>query len=912
MGFLISPGVQVREYEVAPNNLTTSSSPVGFAGKFEWGPAESLVSVNTKTSLKQVFGAPSEDNAIDWFTCANFLDYSSNLITVRCINDGYARNATVGCYNTLESFNAGVAPSERITNEMLISYYDNKDEYDALLAAKEDKVKYAKEISDTDTGAYAGLGYDVDDTTGKTAVEQKVYDDYEAADIVYSEKNEIYNTAYSAYVSAVTDIGYTLEDDTAISAIVSKDLATLESERDAKVDAYDAAVEAINNDDTLTTEEKEEQIAGLTTEKEDRDFAINAVALKNAHTAMETAKQDRDAVEIDQNLKTYYNRFKEINTTIGLFGDLEKKFKNLTTEKLVQIRDSSCLIKNNSDWTNKYASGTADGQASLGEFAAKYPSDMGNNIGVYMVDGSGYGQVSKVEANVDAFIYTEKDNGGIVEFDPSPYGDEYTATGTIVLNLTDLDYQRKVGNETFYKISGVTLTNKGKYISPPKAKFPKPKDAKNSNSVPVARVSLWQYANTFMTAPGTSNYVKQRGGKDDELHIVVVDETGALTGTKGAVLESFANVSKASDAKYDDGTSSYYVNVLRDKSSWVTWLNHPTGTSNWGSKARNTTFDSLTIEDSSGERTSYVGRFAGGYSGTKYVDVYDKYKGWDLFADPERTNVSVIMSGNASSAEQKYLVDLCEARKDCVVVLSPLYSDVVGLTDTSIITNNILRTRNSLGDSTYAFFDCNWKYMYDMYNDVYRWVPCNADVAGIMARTDDNYAAWWSPAGLNRGKLLNVVKLAWNPSGDERDVMYEAAINAICTFLAEGTVLFGDKTMISRISPLANINARRCLIILEKTIARAAKNLLFEFNDTSSRVRFIQMVEPFLETVRSGRGITDFMLICDDTNNPPEIVDQNAFVGDIYIKPTKTINFIQLNFYAVAASVEFNEIVGNV
>jgi phage tail sheath protein FI len=286
---------------------------------------------------------------------------------------------------------------------------------------------------------------------------------------------------------------------------------------------------------------------------------------------------------------------------------------------------------------------------------------------------------------------------------------------------------------------------------------------------------------------------------------------------------------------------------------------------------------------------------------------------WDLFADTSSVDVALLVAGRPTGVNgvqaANYIIDnVADVRKDCVVFVSPEKSDVVNAPGSE--TDNVVAFRNALTNSSYAVLDSGYKYQYDKYNDVYRWVPLNGDIAGLAARTDQVRDPWFSPAGFNRGAIKNVVKLAWNPTKAQRDVLYSADINPVVTFPGQGTVLFGDKTLLSQGSAFDYINVRRLFIILEKTIATAANQLLFEFNDDFTRLQFKNIVEPFLREVAGRRGITDFLVVCDETNNPAEIVDAAKFVGDIYIKPARSINFIQLNFVGVGSSVEFSEIVG--
>lgn len=418
----------------------------------------------------------------------------------------------------------------------------------------------------------------------------------------------------------------------------------------------------------------------------------------------------------------------------------------------------------------------------------------------------------------------------------------------------------------------------------------------------------WTYNGYFDSAPGTSTYAANRSSFNDELHIAVIDTTGAISGTANTVIERFAYVSKAADAKLEDGSSNYYKDVINSRSSYVWWLSHPdagTGmtlsSNNWGSTASSVTYGS--------SNTAYTVSLSSGALASATVS--DITLGYDKFKNADEVDVSLIMTSDHNSSVINHVIDnIAEYRKDCVVFLSPLRSDVVNSggneADDCISFRNTTINRST----SYAMMDCNWKYQYDKYNDTYRWVPLNGDIAGLCVRTDFERDPWFSPAGFNRGQIRNVVRLAWNPDKTDRDELYKNGINPVVSFPGEGTILYGDKTMLAKPSAFDRINVRRLFIVLEKAIARAAKFSLFEFNDAFTRAQFIALVEPYLRDVQGRRGIFDFRVVCDETNNTPEVIDRNEFVGDIYIKPARSINFIQLNFVAVRTGVAFDEVVG--
>lgn len=423
----------------------------------------------------------------------------------------------------------------------------------------------------------------------------------------------------------------------------------------------------------------------------------------------------------------------------------------------------------------------------------------------------------------------------------------------------------------------------------------------NSLKVSVADGNTWSgwtYASQFTTAPSTSTYTSNAGGSYDELHVIVIDEDGVVTGTAGTVLEKFPFVSKASDAKDDSGNSNYYVNVIASQSKYIRWMDHDAALTNAGTTAAGKTFANLS--------SNVTVSLSGGVDGT--VSTANVVTAYDSFDSAEAVDISLVISGPANQTVADSLISMAETRKDCLVFLSPEKSDVVNNAGSEA--TDVVSYRDTLTSSSYAVIDGNWKYQYDKYNDVYRWVPCNGDVAGLCARTDQERDPWFSPGGMNRGILKNTIKLAWNPTKTNRDSLYVKGVNPIVSFQGEGTVLFGDKTMLSKPSAFDRINVRRLFIVLEKAIARAARFSLFEFNDQFTRAQFVNLVEPFLRDVQGRRGITDFRVVCDESNNTGEIIDRNEFVGDIYIKPARSINFIQLNFVAVRTGVSFDEIVG--
>jgi len=414
----------------------------------------------------------------------------------------------------------------------------------------------------------------------------------------------------------------------------------------------------------------------------------------------------------------------------------------------------------------------------------------------------------------------------------------------------------------------------------------------------------WTYKSYFTSAPGTSDYATSVGGSNDEMHIVVVDADGKFTGARGTVLEVYPFVSKARDASIN-GQTNYYKEVIFNKSTYVYAVDPPsyiTTSATWGTNATNTTFANLTTNQSI--------NLAGGLDGTPTTGEHQR--AWNLFANKDTTNISLAITGNAGVTIQQYVIDnIVGSRKDCVAFISPPLTSIdnISVTPTSGISTWLSSLNRS---SSYVVADSGWKYMYDKYNNTYRFVPLNGDVAGLCVNTDTVRDPWYSPAGFNRGSVKNAVKLVWNPNKTQRDTIYSLGINPVCSFPGQGIVLFGDKTLQSKPSAFDRINVRRLFIVLEKAIAEAAKYSLFEFNDEFTRAQFVGLITPFLRDIQGRRGITDFKVVCDTTNNTPQVIDSNQFIGDIYIKPARSVNFIQLNFVAVGTGVDFTTVVGAV
>ena len=495
----------------------------------------------------------------------------------------------------------------------------------------------------------------------------------------------------------------------------------------------------------------------------------------------------------------------------------------------------------------------------------------------------------------------------------------YQTVPVSAIGDTAMDATYHSGNTTTVWTGNVVITIDTKYrLSAAYAANSTVGDGVNSGGI----TRFWEFRDQVDKAPGQTEYSNNVANNtaNDELHIVVTDQDGDITGQKDNLLEVWEGISRASDAKNESGESIYYKDVIDNQSNWL-WVGGAgalRATSNVNTAAETYTNTAVNLNNYVNAENPYTKGLLVGSDGTNpnetSIAVGQLQTAVDLLKSPEDVDISLVLTGlprGGTNGETwtNYLIDnIADIRKDCVVFTSPEKADVLNNTGGEF--NDVATYAGSLTPSSYAVMDSGWKYQYDKYNDVYRYVPLNGDIAGLCVRTDDIRDPWWSPAGYNRGIIKNVVKLPYNPDKADRDHLYKNKVNPVITQPGQGTLLFGDKTLLAKPSAFDRINVRRLFIVLEKAIATAAKFTLFEFNDEFTRAQFRNMVEPFLRDIQGRRGIFDFRVVCDETNNTGEVIDGNRFVGDIYIKPARSINFIQLNFIAVRTGVEFSEVVG--
>lgn len=570
---------------------------------------------------------------------------------------------------------------------------------------------------------------------------------------------------------------------------------------------------------------------------------------------------------------------------------------------------SGALIKNEDLYDQGFSAGGAvygTGVAAGSVFYAKFPGDLGNSIRTAVVAGvasqAGGGTApngNKANSATVAGSHMGLSGSAVATEILARTGGTGGQTAAVVGDIL------KIGNlTTKFTVTGITHGSAGSTIS-----FT---PALSNATVAIGTTAAWEFAyNSFVERPYTTSSLDFVGGTGDQFTILVIDEDGKFNGTKNEVLEVFNSVSLSNDGKDGDGNSNFYVDIINKNSKYIKAGNQLLGVTG-GSGAN------ASINNGAGGGTTFgnvIRRYDSGISGAYGTTSSDTQllTAYNLYADPDTVDVSLILSGAASASLAGSIVDIADARKDCVAFISPEESDCVDVTNLTTGVSNVKDFRNTQFNksSSYAFMDSGWKYQYDRHNDTLRWVPLNGDMAGICARTDNVNDPWFSPAGFNRGQVRGVVKLAINPTPEaQRDDLYIDQINPVVSFPGEGTVLFGDKTLQSKGSAFDRINVRRLFIVMEKAISTAAKFQLFEQNDSFTRSQFKNLIEPFLRDIQGRRGITDFKVVCDDTNNTSEVIDSNRFVADIFVKPTRSINFIQLNFVAARSGVDFSEIAG--
>jgi hypothetical protein len=867
MAFQVSPGINVSEIDLTTTVPALATTVGGFGGVFRWGPVGKFVLVDSENTLANRFGKPTSDNYETFYTAANFLSYGNALYVSRAANTtGFSNTATI----TLDS--------------------------DTSLAA-----------NGTALGLTAGLrvqGDGIAEDTFVTAVTNSAITISRAATASAS-------ALISFFANATTLSAYA--GDTA--AVVASNVVVRNSEEFENKGAANATFTgtefvarypgALGNSLKVSMCDSDRQYAETITFETNTSYGsttANAYALADltsANVSISVGSNTANVVFVWSN-DDFADRVAGA-TTARAVGS------NAVSANFISLATANTLFTNgDAVWYAKGSSSTANSIQGLSE-GTSYFITGANTTGFTLSLTSGGANVAISNGAANSVVYFTKQSATDLGLTLA----QARLAVTAVKDKISVGDYIEVGNTSIGKQNMKVVSEGAQADDGTNIYFNIVFDSTWNKSTNFSANSLtrqWEYFNTVDSAPGVSQAMTNSGRAiKDEVSVVVVDEDGLISGTPGQVLEIYQNLSRATDAKKEDGTTNYYKTAINDFSRWIWATNDRSGA------ASNT----LSTVANSTNTTTYTKSFVRGTDGATESTVSMAAVGaaYDLFADASTVDVSLILQGKAIGTNDvqlaNYLIDnIAEVRKDCVVFVSPAYSDVVGITTENAQAQNIVDFRNLLRNTSYAFLDSGYKYQYDKYADVYRYIPLNGDIAGITARSDSLKDPWFSPAGFTRGQIKNLVKLAFSPGKTERDLLYKNDVNPIVTFPGQGTVLYGDKTLRGRASAFDRINVRRLFIVLEKAIATASNSTLFEFNDDFTRSQFVNLVEPYLRDVQGRRGIFDFRVVCDETNNTAEVIDSNRFVGDIYIKPAKSINFIQLNFVAVRSGVEFNEIAG--
>ena len=867
MAFQVSPGINVSEIDLTTTVPALATTVGGFGGVFRWGPVGKFVLVDSENTLANRFGKPTSDNYETFYTAANFLSYGNALYVSRAATTtGFANTSTItldgdvslAANGTALGLTAGLrVQGDGIAEDTFVTAVTNSAITISKAATASASALLSFFANATTLSAYAG----------NTAA-------VVASNVVIRNSEEFENKG--ATNTAFTGTEFVARYPGALG-------------NSLKVSMCDSATQYA---ETVTFETN--TTWGSTT--------ANTYALADLTSATMSIAVGSNTANV-----VFVWSGDDFADRVAASAGARAVGSNGVSANFISLATANTLFTNGDTvWYAKGNSSTANSIQGLSE-GTSYFITGANTTGFTLSLTSGGANVAISNGAANSVVFFTKQSATDLGLtlaqarlavtavkDKITVGDYIevgnTSIGKQNMKVTSEGAQADDGTNIFFNIGFDTTWNK------------------STNFSGTSLKRQWEYFNVVESAPGVSSSMTNAGRTvTDEVSVVVVDEDGLISGTPGQVLEIYQNLSRATDAKKDDGTTNYYKTAINDFSRWIWATNDRDGAaSNTLSNVANST-----------NTTTYTRSFVRGTDGANESTVSMAALGsaYDLFADASTVDVSLILQGKAIGTNDvqlaNYLIDnIAEVRKDCVVFVSPAYSDVVGINVENQQAQNIVDFRNALRNTSYAFLDSGYKYQYDKYADVYRYIPLNGDIAGITARSDSLKDPWFSPAGFTRGQIKNLVKLAFSPGKTERDLLYKNDVNPVVTFPGQGTVLYGDKTLLGRTSAFDRINVRRLFIVLEKAIATASNSTLFEFNDEFTRSQFRNLVEPYLRDVQGRRGIVDFRVVCDETNNTAEVIDSNRFVGDIYIKPARSINFIQLNFVAVRSGVEFNEIAG--
>ena len=917
----LSPGVVVLERDLTNVVNATVDNIAAIVGSFEKGPVEQVTDVTSEKELLSIFGKPTEYNYEYWFSTAQFLLYGGTVKVIRAMNDSL-KNAIDTAQFTVTTFSAS-------DTTLTVTSSTDFDVNDVLAVDAELLVISAISGNDVTVsrGQLATSAVSHAAATNVTLIEPAGTSSTINEGGTFSNSDVTLTVTSAAALGVGTNSYIRIDDEILqVSSVAGNDLTVVRAQLNTTAAAHtDGSTVNLQTVTTNKTEINETTATG-----------VSAPLIKNLAT-------------YEANVETAANNWKWGAKTAGIFGN---SLRVIVTDAgpdqvlyLAQPTANEWEFVNNAEisFSNANVYGRVYDYSVIVTF-----KDEASLVGSFEKDN----YITAVSGGV---------TGRIVAWDAVNRKLEVaiddTASDILEINdtITELANNSNTPGSATGDSGDIESISRELRVAlnqaSPKFQANQTVVDKNTTTISIANVEVDYESRLYgenakwinvAARPTTSAWVADRGGYNDLMHILVIDGDGKITGTPGAVLEKHLNLSKAIDARSPQGDNIYYKDVIKNFSEFLYWGSHETAniydknTSNSGVigvSGVNREFDIIktseplnNLDDPTGlnplaipllgtkNRATLRYALQGGADGYTVArpDILGAY---DLFSDPETVDIDYLLMGPSMSgiddtiAKAQHVISIAAARKDCIAYISPYRGDVIGQTKTSTIVARTVSYFDQLSSTSYAVFDNNYKYIYDKYTDKYRYIPCNADVAGLTLSTTLAQEAWFSPAGFNRGQLRNAIKLAYSPLKDHRDTLYASRVNPIVAFPGQGIVLFGDKTALSYVSAFDRINVRRLFLVMEEAISEAAKTQLFELNDEFTRQQFKNIVEPYLRSVQSRRGIVDFLVVCDGTNNPAESIDRGEFYAEIFVKPTRSINFITLTFTATRTGASFSELV---
>ena len=917
----LSPGVAVLERDLTNVVNSTVDNVAAVVGAFEKGPIEDITTITSEKELLSTFGKPNNLNYEFWFTAAQFLLYGGSLRVVRADNSSL-KNAIDTAQFTITSFSS---TDTILTVESATDF----DVSDVLFIDAELMV------------VQAVSGSDVTVTRGQ--LQTSAASHAANSSITLIEPAGTSSTINEGSTFTSSDTTLTVTSATALAGSTNSYI---------RIDDEFLRISGVAGDD-LTVERG---VLGSTAAAHTDGSTVTLQTVTAAKTEINeqtstgiTPPIIKSMTDYEANVEDAANNWKWAGRTAGKYANsLRIVMTDAGADQILYLADPS-----STEWEFTNNAEVSFSNANIYGKVYSYTVIVSFDAGATLVgsfEKDNY--ITAVSGGVTGRVVAWDAESRKLELTIDDTASDIIEVGDTITELANNSNTPGSATGDSGVVSGVSRQLRVS-LNPLSPLFQANQSVidKNAATISIANVESDYTTRSYglnarwtnlAARPTTSAWVEERGGHNDLMHIIVIDGDGQLTGTPGSVVEKFLNVSKASDAKSPQGDNIYYKDVIKSQSQFILWGSHETGdiydkdvnaSGGFGLSGINREFDLIKssasindLDDPTGTNPAAIPLINTKHQATiRYslqggVDGYsvarpETLAAFNLFDDAETIDIDYILMGPSMStvgdsiAKAQHIISIANSRKDCMAFISPHRGDVIGQPSTNDIVTKTIDYFDTLASTSYAVFDNNYKYIYDKYNDVYRYIPCNGDMAGLVLSTTLNSEAWFSPAGFNRGTILNAIKLAYSPLKDHRDRLYAARVNPIVAFPGEGIILFGDKTALGYSSAFDRINVRRLFLVLEESIAVAAKNQLFELNDEFTRAQFKNIVEPFLRSVQSRRGIVDFLVVCDATNNPAESIDRGEFFAEIFVKPARSINFITLTFTATRTGASFSEIV---